>query len=398
MEEVFNGTVRNWASTIDPVALEQVRKAAALDIVPGPVAIMPDAHVGKGATIGSVIPTLGAIIPAAVGVDIGCGMMAVQTCAYAHQLPDDLSALSQRIAKVVPAGVGKGHDGRNAGIYLSARSPQPDKMPWGSTSALVKKALEQFGSLGSGNHFAEVCLDQNDQVWLMLHSGSRGIGNTLASRHIDVAKGVMKDLQVRLEDPDLAWLIEGTPEFEAYIRDLLWSQDYAWGNRIAMMVAFEREFIAFMDQHVVELQGDGLVVHCHHNYTARETHTVGDQEREVWLTRKGAIDASVGKLGIIPGSMATGSFIVEGLGNPLSYNSCSHGAGRRLSRGKAKRELSVESLEKAMDGKSWNSDKALALLDEHPDAYKSIESVMHDQRDLVAIRYELQSVLNYKGV
>jgi tRNA-splicing ligase RtcB len=383
--------VLSWASDIEQGTLDQAAKAARLPFVQGHVALMPDAHIGKGATVGSVIPTKGAIIPAAIGVDIGCGMIAVETDRTANHLPDDLGALLSAIEQTVPAGVGQGHEngGGNskrdrAWHRFTNKVPSP-KM----TEKQGNTAFKQFGSLGSGNHFVEVCLDERDHVWLVLHSGSRGIGNQLATEHIDGAKGLMKAHFITLEDPDLAYLVEGTPEFNDYITAMLWAQAYAMENRAQMVAAALPKLL--------EATGGGSVVqtiNCHHNFTQREHH----HGHNVWLTRKGAIQARTGDKGVIPGSMGTRSYIVSGLGNPSSYNSCSHGAGRRLSRGQARRELTVASFEEAMEGKTWQSGNAEKLLDEHPASYKDIDVVMADQADLVSIDHTLRQVLNYKGL
>lgn len=381
--------VLSWASDIEPNTLDQAAKAARLPFVKGHVALMPDAHVGIGATVGSVIPTKGAIVPAAIGVDIGCGMIAVDTGITSRALPDDLGPLHGLIRAVVPAGVGKGHLELNLpafkkhGPLHNPATPLDDKQR--------RTRLEQFGTLGSGNHFVEVCLDERDQVWVVLHSGSRGLGNQLARRHIDGAKALMQRYFISLEDPDLAYFVEGTPEFDAYITDMLWAQDYAMGNREAMMdatLASLRDFLGLGD--VPEVGR----VNCHHNFTERENH----HGHNVWLTRKGAIRAREGDRGVIPGSMGTSSYIVTGNGNPASYMSCSHGAGRRLSRGAARKTLDLDGLRSAMEGKTWNDRDAEALLDEDPRAYKDIDQVMADQADLVTIEHSLHQILNYKGL
>ena len=379
------GNVLSWASDVDPGAIEQAARASRMPFVEGHVALMPDAHVGIGATIGSVIPTKSAVIPAAVGVDIGCGMIASETDLVAEDLPDDLGRLLRLVESRVPAGVGRGHD--RAQTVASELG-----LPQGSARMLTDRQLtkigEQFGTLGSGNHFFEVCLDERDHVWIVLHSGSRGIGNELARRHIDRAKGLMKQALVKLEDPDLAYLAQGTPEFEAYIADMLWCQDYAFKSRQQMMNEGLRSLF--------EVVGHGHVertVNCHHNFSQLERH--GDAD--LWITRKGAIKAGVDDLGVIPGSMGTQSYVVRGKGNPASYSSCSHGAGRRMSRGEAKRRLTPEGLRERMAGKTWNADRAKHLVDEHPDAYKSIDQVMADQEDLVEVVHTLRQVLNYKG-
>jgi tRNA-splicing ligase RtcB len=375
----------SWASDLDPVAAAQAARTARLPFVDGHVALMPDAHVGIGATIGSVIPTRDAIIPAAVGVDIGCGMVAVETDLTAADLPDTLDPLLPLIGQRIPAGVGRGHDEAISANAYAALGEHGTEF----SAKQADKAAKQFGTLGSGNHFVEVCLDERDRVWTVLHSGSRGIGNQLAQAHIAKAKGEMKRLGETLEDPDLAYFVQGTPEFEAYIADMLWAQRYAMASRAVMS---ERAVAS-----LVEVVGHGSAVrtiNCHHNFTQRETH----EGRELWITRKGAIKAAAGDEGVIPGSMGTRSYVVTGLGNTASYASCSHGAGRRLSRGQARRTLTVESLHDAMAGKSWLSRDARALLDEHPAAYKDIDQVMADQRDLVTIQHTLSQVFNYKGL
>ena len=385
MPTQVSATLWNWASDIDEGTLLQAGKASRLPIVSGHIALMPDAHVGMGATVGSVIPTENAVIPSAVGVDIGCGMIAVQTSLTASQLPDNLDPFVGTLGKVIPAGVGQGHGraSRMADAWMRANQGRVEL-----SNQQEAKAATQFGSLGSGNHFFEVCLDENDSVWIVLHSGSRGIGNQLAQGHIKLARTQAKEQALKLEDPDLAYFMQGTAEFEAYIRDMLWAQDYAMANRSAMMDDALVAFFTFV--------GPGSEVertNCHHNFTQREVH----EGKELWITRKGAIKADVGDTGVIPGSMGTRSYIVKGKGSALSYNSCSHGAGRRYSRTKAKATFTVEDLAEQMKGKAWMSDRATALLDEIPSAYKDIDQVMADQADLVEIQHTLSQVLNYKG-
>jgi tRNA-splicing ligase RtcB (3'-phosphate/5'-hydroxy nucleic acid ligase) len=376
----------SWASDVEPATIEQAARAARLPFVAGHVALMPDAHGGIGATVGSVIPTAGAIIPAAVGVDIGCGMIATETDLTANDLPDSLRALMPLIEQRIPAGVGKGHAGVLDGTddkLADLGTPHTDFDP-----KQTRTVAEQFGTLGSGNHFVEVCLDERDHVWTVLHSGSRGIGNQLASKHITMAKKLAKAWFIPLEDPDLAYFVQGTLEFSAYARDMLWAQRYAMASRQRMAEAAVRSLF--------EVAGRGGVVrtiNCHHNFTQQERHG----GRDVWVTRKGAIKAGTGDEGVIPGSMGTRSYVVKGKGNPASYHSCSHGAGRRLSRGQARKALSVESLTAAMGDRTWNADKAAVLLDEHPQAYKDIDQVMADQADLVEIQHTLRQVFNYKG-
>jgi RNA-splicing ligase RtcB len=374
----------NWASDIEQNTLDQALMTSRLPVVAGHVALMPDAHVGMGATVGSVIPTESAIIPAAVGVDIGCGMIAVHTTLEAKDLPDSLNPFQADVREAVPAGLGKWH--AEATVASAAWFElNPPGRPLGE---LERRARDQFGTLGSGNHFFEVCLDESDDVWLVLHSGSRGVGNQLATRHIDTAKGLAEALELQLEDPDLAYFTAGTSEFEAYIADLSWSQRYAAANRDQMMNAALDAFLRFVGHGAERTR-----INCHHNYTAQEIHG----GRRMYITRKGAIRAGHGDLGIIPGSMGTSSYIVSGLGNPLSYESCSHGAGRRMSRGQARRNLTTESLVEAMGARSWNDRDAESLVDEHPLAYKDIDQVMADQADLVRVEHTLRQVLNYKG-
>src|SRR4051794_11832018 len=385
MPNQINDKLISWATDVDPETIRQAEKTARLPIVEGHVALMPDAHVGIGATVGSVIPTTSAVIPSAVGVDIGCGMVAAELDVTAGQLPDTLVPLLGRIERAIPAGVGKGHAdvGRNADKWLSAHRPATALS--GDRSV---KAAKQFGTLGSGNHFFEVCLDERDRVWVVLHSGSRGIGNQLAQMHIGKARKLAKALQVRLEDPDLAYFVEGTPEFEAYIADMLWAQDYARANRDQMMDSAMREVFAFLG-----FGRETLRINCHHNFTEREVH-LGQQ---LWITRKGAIKADVGDLGVIPGSMGTRSYIVRGKGNEASWTSCSHGAGRRHSRTKAKKLFTAADLAQQMQGKVWLATRAEALVDEIPTAYKDIDQVMADQSDLVEVLHMLHQILNYKG-
>ena len=375
-----------WGRNIEPGTVLQAERSARSPVVDGHVALMPDAHIGIGATVGSVIPTKNAIIPAAVGVDIGCGMIAVETDLSANDLPDDLQPLVSRFGRSVPAGVGRGRNPSSRGHLDQAIRRRANA--WMSDHPhdlgdLGARALVQLGTLGSGNHFLEVCLDERDVVWVVLHSGSRGVGNRLADRHIKLAKAQEQGL----EDPDLAYFLDGTAEFGEYISDMLWAQSYALENRELMMEAALTDLFAFVGQGREKRR-----INCHHNFAAVEEH----QGRELWITRKGAIRAARGDYGVIPGSMGTCSYVVEGLGAEDSYTSASHGAGRRMSRGQAKRELTQESLVEMMEGKAWNQD-ARSLLDEHPMAYKDIDEVMEDQRDLVSIVHTLHQVANYKG-
>lgn len=383
----INDKLFNWASDIDPRAIEQAERTAAMPFVDH-LALMPDAHVGIGSTVGSVIGTQGAIMPAAVGVDIGCGMIAAQIMAKASDLPESLDAMLVDIEAAIPAGVGNGNPA------ISADAIEWYKIHKGNfktelDTAQVTKLLNQHGSLGSGNHFVEICLDEKDNVWAVLHSGSRGIGNMLATSHIKTARELMNQQNITLTDKDLAYFEENTDGYNHYIADLMTLQDYALSSRAKMM----KEVIGIVRKHLGEYRPLIREINCHHNYTALEWH--GD--RMIHVTRKGAIDASLGKLGVIPGSMGARTYIVQGLGEPISYHSCSHGAGRRMSRSEAKKKFSKEDLAERMVGKTWLSDKASQLIDEIPDSYKDIDVVMADQTDLVRPIAELHQILNYKG-
>jgi tRNA-splicing ligase RtcB len=379
-----NDRLYSWASVIEDVTLRQAEVTSRLPILAGHVALMPDAHLGMGATIGSVIPTREAIIPSAVGVDIGCGMIAARLDLTASQLPDDLDGVLSAIERAVPAGLGHWHaEASDEARAWYRKHPNPEL-----TDKQVKRALEQFGTLGSGNHFFEMALDEKGRVWLVMHSGSRGVGNQLAMKHIKVAKAFTDAEGLGPEDPELAWLQEGTPQFDAYVRDMLWSQDYAMANRSRMMA----EALTAIFQ-TLGMGAEVERVNCHHNFAAREEH----DGRQVWVTRKGAIRAEQGDLGVIPGSMGGKSYIVRGRGEPLSWRSCSHGAGRTLSRRAARKRFGAADLTTAMEGRTWQLAQAEALLDEIPAAYKDIDVVMNDQRDLVEILHELRGIVNYKG-
>lgn len=376
----------SWASEIDEVTVEQARRLSRLPIVDGHVALMPDAHLGLGATIGAVIATSGAIIPAAVGVDIGCGMTAARTDLDASSLTDSLEPLLGRLERTVPAGLGKWHGKPSDAARAWLREHPP---PSTLTSKQEAKILVQLGTLGSGNHFLEVDLDERDRAWVVLHSGSRGIGNQLADAHIKLAKRLASAEGIPLEDPDLAYFQRATPEFDRYVSDMLWAQDYAKANRAAIMDAAVRELLAHAARgREVER------IDCHHNYADLERHG----GREVWITRKGAIRAEAGDLGVVAGSMGTGCYIVRGKGEPLSYRTSAHGAGRRLSRRRARKAHTPEDFGAAMGSIVWQRAHARALLDEIPAAYKDIKVVMDDQSDLAEVLHELRPILNYKGV
>ena len=378
--------VLSWASELDEPTRAQAERTARLPVVAGHIALMPDAHLGVGATIGSVIPTEAAVIPSAVGVDIGCGMAARRLALGEDRLPDEgLDAWVDRMRRAVPAGLGNwhGHASDEALAWMAAHPPP-------ETLAKPERAAAQLGTLGSGNHFVEIAVDEEGAVWILLHSGSRGGGNQLASLHTKTAKRLHRGLGTHLEDPELAWLQEGSAEFDAYIRDLGWSQAYARENRRLLLEATHRTLEAVLVREVAATDE----VNCHHNYTQLERH--GD--RRLWITRKGAIHAGVGARGLIPGSMGQRSYLVVGLGNEDAYDSCAHGAGRRMSRRAARRTLSVETLAAQMAGRAWQASDATALLDEAPDAYKPIDVVMRDQADLVRIEHEFRGVANFKGV
>jgi tRNA-splicing ligase RtcB len=367
---------------IEGVALDQLRNIASLPWVFHHVAAMPDVHFGKGATVGSVIAMKGAVSPAAVGVDIGCGMAAVRTSLTAGDLPDDLRGIRRELERTIPVGFNQHRD--------AVERPQ-DKEFWDefhqltpAVKDLLPKARRQLGTLGGGNHFIELCLDSEDRVWMMLHSGSRNIGKTLAEIHIQRAKKLAHNRD--LPDRDLAVFLAGTKEMDEYRRDLFWAQRYAMKNREAMLGLYEDVLRRFRPD--VEFADRVL---CHHNYVAEETH-FGE---EVLVTRKGAIRAGRGELGIIPGSMGTRSFIVRGLGSAQSFESASHGAGRRMSRGEARRRFTVKDLEAQTRGVECRKDGG--VLDEIPAAYKSIEQVMENQKDLVEVVAELRQVLCVKG-
>ena len=393
----------NWASILEPQARQQAENTASMPFIFPHLALMPDAHHGKGATVGSVIPTLGAIMPAAVGVDIGCGMIAVRTQFTKDDLDvsaKPLALLREDIEKVIPLSAGN-YNSDYFDDRTKARIAELD----GTDGALSAEAISpewrmQLGSLGSGNHFIEVSLDEQDRVWLFLHSGSRGVGNRLANRHIKIAQALCKKWWISLPDPDLAYLVEGTDEFWAYIRDLRWAQHFALLNRAEMMDRVVTCVARWMGGPVDAKE----TIQCHHNYTeemdgqlAARWRTGGNSGRRgrIWLSRKGAIDASEGRPGLIPGSMGTASYVVEGLGNKLSLNSSPHGAGRNFSRSVARKTFTREQLDAAMEGIEWG--RSDAFLDEIPGAYKPIDTVMADAADLVTIRHTLRQIVNVKG-
>lgn len=376
--------------SIEPQAKNQLENISEMPFVFPHVAVMPDCHLGKGATVGSVIATKGAIIPAAVGVDVGCGMVAVRTRFFAGDLPDNLDALRQGIERRIPLGAGTGN--RKFTDTALDRIDELNAVATQDYDKVDKNWRNALGTLGSGNHFIEICLDENDQVWVVLHSGSRGIGNRLATKHIKVAQKLMDQQAIDLKDRDLAYLTENTPEFDAYMTDLLWAQDFARLNREEMMdrVMKELSYVFFgEDGHAQQIEVERI--NCHHNFTQQEQHF----GNTVWITRKGAIQMKKNQKGIIPGSMGTRSYVVSGLENPFAFNSAPHGAGRRFSRAEAKRRFTLDDLEQAMGKISFRHSKS--LIDEIPQAYKDIDEVMENSKELVHVDHVLRQVVNIKG-
>jgi tRNA-splicing ligase RtcB len=391
--------VKMWTRgvPVDDQAKTQLANIARLPFVHSHLAVMPDVHVGKGATVGTVIATQGAIIPAAVGVDIGCGMMAMQTSLRASDLPASLGALRASIERAVPHGFVSAKGRANKGAW--AVTPDSVSTRWRALAARheaivakypklkSKEPQKQLGTLGGGNHFIEVCLDAEQTVWVMLHSGSRGIGNMIGQLFIELARNDMKKHFINLPDRDLAYLVEGTDHFDDYVEAMTWAQDYAAENRRTMMDAVLR----VMRKELRPFQLGEVAVNCHHNYCTKERHFGED----LLVTRKGAVSARAGELGIIPGSMGARSYIVRGLGNTQSFESCSHGAGRAMSRTQAKAKFSLADHEAATEGVECRKDAD--VIDETPAAYKDIEAVLAAQRDLVEIAYTLKQVLCVKG-
>lgn len=386
--EVINSRLISWASILDDATRDQALATATLPIIYPHLALMPDAHLGLGATVGSVIPTLGAVIPSAVGVDIGCGMIAVRTQYALKELPKDRKPLREGIEHAIP--LSAGHVNRRISPTAAPRIAELRRMAAGAHFDPARYAANwalQLGSLGSGNHFIEVCADETDAVWLFLHSGSRGVGNKLAQRHIGEARSTMTSQHIALPHPDLAYLKEGTPEFDRYIRELRWAQHFALLNREEMMDRVVRQFELWIGGSVREAER----INCHHNFTAKEWH----YGKSVWVSRKGAIRAEAGDPGLIPGSMGTASYVVVGLGNRVSLNSSPHGAGREYSRNAAKKAFSLAQLKTAMRGIEFRPSEA--FIDEIPAAYKPIDLVMRGSADLVKIRHKLRQLVNVKG-
>ena len=385
--------IKMWTPVheVESQAIDQLVNISTLPCIFKHVAVMPDVHLGKGATVGSVVATERAIIPAAVGVDIGCGMMAAKLPFKSRHLPDNLHDLRSNIEWGVPVGFNEHKEATKRGRLWSGWQAFLDITPK-DVHERFAKAQRQIGTLGGGNHFIELCIDECENVWVMLHSGSRNIGKEIAEVFINKAKGLMKTYMVRLPDPDLAYLVENTEEFKQYWMALQWAQAYAMLNREVMM---ENVLTAFgttiLKQPHTEKVPVLMMVNCHHNYAEKEHHYGSN----VIVTRKGAVRARVGDLGIIPGSMGTRSYIVKGLGNPDSFCSCSHGAGRRMSRSAAKKQFTVEDVAAQTAGIECRKDTG--IIDEIPGAYKDIDQVMKNQDDLVEIVATLKQILCVKG-
>jgi len=389
IQEQDQRPIKIWTDDIDPAALDQLRNVATLPFVhPHGVVAMPDVHVGIGATVGSVIATDKAVIPAAVGVDIGCGINAVRLSLKAEDLPDDLSPIRRQIEHSVPLGPGGAHKRKNMPDFdldlanrlkdITRKHPRLER----------RNVQRQIGTLGSGNHFIEVCLDENHDVWVMLHSGSRGIGNLIGRYFIERAKKHMKPLDINLPDKNLAYFPDNTQDFKDYVEAVQWAQDYAFENRRVMM----DRTLAAMRRHIKKpFTITQEAINCHHNYVEQEEHF----GKQLWVTRKGAIRAKDGDLGVIPGSMGQRSYIVRGKGNLDSYCSCAHGAGRRMSRRQARETFTIDDLRNQTDGIECRKDKG--VLDEIPAAYKDIDEVMDNQEDLVEVLHTLRQVVNVKG-
>ena len=405
--ETSGAPIKSWTRgvPVEEQAWRQLRNVASLPFIHKHVAAMPDVHWGRGATVGSVIPTSGAIVPAAVGVDIGCGMTAVQTSLNASHLPDSLAPLRSGIERKVPHGrtAGGGRADRGAWGNPPASVTNAFQRPIGHGSLAAgletvvgkapklaraaKRAVRQLGTLGSGNHFIEICLDENDAVWAMLHSGSRGIGNAIGQFYIEAAKQEMRRWFINLPDTDLSYLSEGSRHFDDYVFALNWAQTYARVNRELMMA----RVLEALRGAVRPFRTLSSAVDCHHNYVSREHHAGAN----VWVTRKGAVRAGDGDLGIVPGSMGARSYIVRGKGNADSFHSCSHGAGRAMSRTEAKRRFAVADHEQATQGVECRKDAG--VIDETPMAYKDIDAVMRAQSNLVDVVHTLKQVVCVKG-
>ena len=401
--DVINGRIpiKAWTRGVPFAenAQEQLKNIASLPFIHKWIAVMPDVHLGAGSTIGSVIATDKAIIPAAVGVDIGCGMMAVRTTLTANDLPDNLGAVRSIIEKAVPHGRTNNGGPGDRGAWKN--SPKSHEEAWTSLLSRYKSIqgknpkigvgndFNHLGTLGGGNHFIEVCLDTEDRVWFMLHSGSRGVGNRIGRFFIEKAKIDMRKFFINLPDIDLAYLPEGTDYFNDYVEAVSWAQDYASENRRLMMQSAIESLTA--SGLLPPFSANVEVINCHHNYISKENH----YGKNVFVTRKGAVRARKGDMGIIPGSMGSKSFIVRGLGNPESFNSCSHGAGRVMSRTAAKKRFTLEDHRLATEGVECRKDES--VIDETPSAYKNIDDVMRAQESLVSIVHTLKQVICVKG-
>ncbi len=409
--KVFTDTrvpIKAWVDgvSIEPEAIQQLKNAANMPFLFKHLAVMPDVHAGIGATVGSVISTKGAIIPAAVGVDIGCGMLAVQTSLTASDLPDNLHQIRCDIEKAVPHGrtttTNGGYNPHNdRGLWSEAPHINCDAMvslQKGLDAVLeleqnnllnraAKGAVNQLGTLGTGNHFIEICLDEHQNVWVMLHTGSRGVGNRIGTHFIEKAKEECSRWFINLPDQDLAYFPEGNPYFEKYMKAVHWAQEFAKTNREIMLQAVQN----VLKKHFPEVTYSNAAINCHHNYVSRENHFGSN----IWVTRKGAVRAREGELGIIPASMGAKSYIVRGKGNPESFCSCSHGAGRTMSRTKARASITLQDHIKATEGVECRKDED--VLDESPAAYKDIDAVMEAQKDLVEVVRTLKQIICVKG-
>ena len=383
--------VLSWlpAEQIEDSAMQQIENLSGMPFIFRHVAVMPDCHFGMGATVGSVIPTHRAIIPAAVGVDIGCGMIAVKTPLQRADLPDDLSDIRKAVEHQVP--LSAGHYNRSIKKtakprieQLAAKAAELERLEF--YDKIGKNWRKQLGSLGSGNHFIEIVLDEDGYAWAFLHSGSRGIGNRIATHHIGIAKKLMEKWYINLPDPDLAYLVQDTPEFDAYIADLEWAQEFALLNREEMMERIIR-ILQYRCGDFEEVER----IQCHHNFTKREHHF----GQNILVSRKGAIEAKEGQLGLIPGSMGTRSYVVRGKGNAASFNTAPHGAGRRMSRGQARKAFTMDDFDRDMVGIEVN--RSEAFLDELPGAYKDVDLVMEQSADLVEVVHTFRQIVNVKG-
>jgi len=383
--------IKIWTNDIEPEALTQLKNLSRLPFIAKEgVACMPDVHAGIGSTVGTVIATDRAVIPAAVGVDIGCGMVATRLSLKAHQLPDSLARIRSEIERVVPMGTGGEHKDDRTIAFRASRlnDSAPDQVSRIVGDHYLKKAAGQLGTLGSGNHFIEICIDQNDDVWVMLHSGSRGIGNMIGKYYIEKGKELMNQFHITLPDGDLAYLPEGTDLFEDYVAAVQWAQDYAMENRKAMLQAV---LDVLRKEIPIQFGITEEAINCHHNYVTKENHF----GKNLWITRKGAIKAGKDDLGIIPGSMGQRSYIVRGKGNKESYCSCSHGAGRKMSRSAARKKFTLADLAAQTAGVECRKDDA--VLDEIPGSYKDIDVVMDNQKSLVEVVHVLKQVMCCKG-